>query len=215
MRRAPRSWSKPTGWRPARVWSSPPAPKRPTRQSTPCSSTTAMGSAGARVVIEECLQGEEASFIVMVDGHHVLPLASSQDHKRLLDGDRGPNTGGMGAYSPAPVLTPALHARAMREVIQPVVSGMDSGGRTVHRIPLRGADDLARRVSSKCSSSTAASATRRRNRSSCASRATCSPWSSTPSTVSSIASQAEWDRRVALGRGAGSARVSRQSAQGR
>ena len=69
-----------------------------------------MGSAGARVVIEECLQGEEASFIVMVDGHHVLPLATSQDHKRLLDGDRGPNTGGMGAYSPAPVLTPALHA---------------------------------------------------------------------------------------------------------
>jgi phosphoribosylamine--glycine ligase len=87
-----------------------------------------MGSAGARVVIEECLQGEEASFIVMVDGHHVLPLASSQDHKRLLDGDRGPNTGGMGAYSPAPVLTPALHARAMREVIQPVVNGMAAAG---------------------------------------------------------------------------------------
>jgi phosphoribosylamine--glycine ligase len=87
-----------------------------------------MGSAGARVVIEECLQGEEASFIVMVDGRHVLPLASSQDHKRLLDGDRGPNTGGMGAYSPAPVLTPALHARAMREVIQPVVSGMEAAG---------------------------------------------------------------------------------------
>jgi phosphoribosylamine--glycine ligase len=87
-----------------------------------------MGSAGARVVIEECLQGEEASFIVMVDGRHILPLASSQDHKRLLDGDRGPNTGGMGAYSPAPVLTPALHARAMREVIQPVVSGMGAAG---------------------------------------------------------------------------------------
>ncbi len=64
----------------------------------------------------------------MVDGHHVLPLASSQDHKRLLDGDRGPNTGGMGAYSPAPVLTPALHARAMREVIQPVVNGMAAAG---------------------------------------------------------------------------------------
>jgi len=87
-----------------------------------------MGSAGARVVIEECLQGEEASFIVMVDGHHILPLASSQDHKRLLDGDRGPNTGGMGAYSPAPVLTPALHARAMREVIQPAVNGMAAAG---------------------------------------------------------------------------------------
>jgi len=87
-----------------------------------------MGGAGARVVIEEFLQGEEASFIVMVDGRHVLPLASSQDHKRLLDGDKGPNTGGMGAYSPAPVLTPALHARAMREVIQPVVNGMEAAG---------------------------------------------------------------------------------------
>ncbi len=88
----------------------------------------AMGAAGARVVIEEFLQGEEASFIVMVDGRHVLPLATSQDHKRLLDGDRGPNTGGMGAYSPAPVLTPELHAKAMREVIQPVVQGMDAMG---------------------------------------------------------------------------------------
>jgi phosphoribosylamine--glycine ligase len=87
-----------------------------------------LGAAGARVVIEEFLGGEEASFIVMVDGRHVLPLASSQDHKRLLDGDKGPNTGGMGAYSPAPVLTPALHARAMREVIQPAVSGMEAEG---------------------------------------------------------------------------------------
>ena len=87
-----------------------------------------MGAAGARVVIEEFLEGEEASFIVMVDGKHVLPLASSQDHKRLLDADQGPNTGGMGAYSPAPVLTPALHARVMREIIQPVVTGMESEG---------------------------------------------------------------------------------------
>ena len=87
-----------------------------------------MGAAGARVVIEEYLAGEEASFIVMIDGHHVLAMASSQDHKRLLDGDRGPNTGGMGAYSPAPVLTPELHARAMREAIQPVVSGMEAMG---------------------------------------------------------------------------------------
>jgi len=87
-----------------------------------------MGSAGARVVIEDFLEGEEASFIVMVDGEHVLPLASSQDHKRLLDGDEGPNTGGMGAYSPAPVLTPSLHARAMREVIRPVVTGMAQSG---------------------------------------------------------------------------------------
>jgi len=87
-----------------------------------------MGSAGARVVIEEFLTGEEASFIVMIDGRHVLPLASSQDHKRLGDGDTGPNTGGMGAYSPAPVVTPAVHARAMREVIQPVVDGMEAEG---------------------------------------------------------------------------------------
>jgi phosphoribosylamine--glycine ligase len=87
-----------------------------------------MGSAGARVVIEDFLEGEEASFIVMVDGRHVLPLASSQDHKRLQDGDRGPNTGGMGAYSPAPIVTPALHARIMREIIDPAVNGMAADG---------------------------------------------------------------------------------------
>ena len=86
--------------------------------------------AGARVVIEEYLEGEEASFIVMVDGKNVLPLATSQDHKRLLDGDTGPNTGGMGAYSPAPVVTPEIHARVLREVIQPVVRGMESEGIT-------------------------------------------------------------------------------------
>jgi phosphoribosylamine--glycine ligase len=86
------------------------------------------GAAGEQVVIEEFLEGEEASFIVMVDGRHVLALATSQDHKRLLDGDLGPNTGGMGAYSPAPVLTPALHGRVMREVIHPVVQGMDALG---------------------------------------------------------------------------------------
>jgi len=84
--------------------------------------------AGARVVIEEHLAGEEASFIVMADGSNVLPLASSQDHKRLLDDDRGPNTGGMGAYSPAPVVTPAVHARIMREIILPAVQGMAAEG---------------------------------------------------------------------------------------
>jgi phosphoribosylamine--glycine ligase len=88
----------------------------------------ALGSAGARVVIEEYLEGEEASFIVMADGVHVLPLASSQDHKRLADGDRGPNTGGMGAYSPAPVVTPTIHARIMREVIVPAINGMAAEG---------------------------------------------------------------------------------------
>jgi phosphoribosylamine--glycine ligase len=87
-----------------------------------------LGDAGARVVIEECLVGEEASFIVMVDGRNVLPLASSQDHKRLQDGDQGPNTGGMGAYSPAPAVTPAVHARIMREIIVPAVNGMAADG---------------------------------------------------------------------------------------
>lgn len=85
-------------------------------------------SATARVVIEEFLEGEEASFIVMVDGKHILPLATSQDHKRLLDQDMGPNTGGMGAYSPAPIVTPQLHARVMREIIQPTVQGMAKDG---------------------------------------------------------------------------------------
>jgi phosphoribosylamine--glycine ligase len=82
----------------------------------------------ARVVIEEFLTGEEASFIVMVDGKNVLPLATSQDHKRLQDADQGPNTGGMGAYSPAPIVTPEVHARAMREVILPTIKGMEQDG---------------------------------------------------------------------------------------
>jgi len=84
--------------------------------------------AGREVVIEEFLEGEEASFIVMADGRHILPLATSQDHKRLNDGDRGPNTGGMGAYSPAPVVTPALHTRIMREIIEPAISGLAAEG---------------------------------------------------------------------------------------
>src|SRR5216684_4392474 len=87
-----------------------------------------MGAAGNRVVIEEFLEGEEASFIVLADGERVLPLATSQDHKRLMEGDRGPNTGGMGAYSPAPVVTPELHARVVREIIQPVLAGMAQEG---------------------------------------------------------------------------------------
>src|ERR1700704_1532864 len=87
-----------------------------------------MGEAGKRVVVEEFLEGEEASFIVLADGEHVLPLATSQDHKRLRDGDLGPNTGGMGAYSPAPVVTPELHAQLVREIIQPVLSGMIEEG---------------------------------------------------------------------------------------
>ncbi len=87
-----------------------------------------LGAAGSRVVIEEFLDGEEASFIVMADGHHALALATSQDHKRLSDGDTGPNTGGMGAYSPAPVVTPEIHARVMREVILPTIQGMEKDG---------------------------------------------------------------------------------------
>ncbi|RIY40576.1 phosphoribosylamine--glycine ligase [Neopusillimonas maritima] len=86
------------------------------------------GAAGARVVIEECLEGEEASFIVMCDDQQVLAMATSQDHKRLKDHDKGPNTGGMGAYSPAPIITPALHNRIMREVIQPTLQGMAKDG---------------------------------------------------------------------------------------
>jgi len=87
-----------------------------------------MGAAGERIVIEEYLEGEEASFIVLCDGREALSLASSQDHKRLLDGDSGPNTGGMGAYSPAPVVTPGVHAKVLREVIQPVLAGMEQAG---------------------------------------------------------------------------------------
>ena len=87
-----------------------------------------LGEAGREVVIEEFLEGEEASFIVMADGSHILPLATSQDHKRLEDGDRGPNTGGMGAYSPAPVVTPAIHARILREVIEPAIRGLAAEG---------------------------------------------------------------------------------------
>ncbi|HWS76990.1 MAG TPA: phosphoribosylamine--glycine ligase [Thermomonas sp.] len=91
-------------------------------------SGNAFGDAGARVVIEEFLDGEEASFISMVDGHTALPMATSQDHKRVGDGDTGPNTGGMGAYSPAPVVTPEVHARVMREVVEPTVQGMIADG---------------------------------------------------------------------------------------
>jgi len=88
----------------------------------------AFGKAGQRVVVEECLKGEEASFIVMVDGEHILPLATSQDHKARDNGDSGPNTGGMGAYSPAPVVTPEMYDRIMKEVIEPSVKGMAAEG---------------------------------------------------------------------------------------
>jgi phosphoribosylamine---glycine ligase len=88
----------------------------------------AYGAAGAEIVIEECLQGEEASFFALVDGTHALPLASAQDHKRAFDGEKGPNTGGMGAYSPAPVMTPEIAGRAMEEIVWPTVKGMAARG---------------------------------------------------------------------------------------
>lgn len=91
-------------------------------------SGSSFGDAGKRVIVEECLKGEEASFIVMVDGKNILPLATSQDHKAVYDGDTGPNTGGMGAYSPAPVLTDEIYERAMKEVIEPTVKGMADEG---------------------------------------------------------------------------------------
>ena len=119
----------------------------------------------ARVVIEEFLEGEEASFIVMCDGRNVLALATSQDHKRLGDGDSGPNTGGMGAYSPAPVVTPNVHARVMREIILPTIAGMAADGIPFTRLPLRRPDDRRARRSRRRSNSTAAWATPRRSRS--------------------------------------------------
>ena len=126
------------------------------------------GPAGDKVVVEEFLEGEEASFIAMVDGSHVLPLATSQDHKRLGDGDAGPNTGGMGAYSPAPVVTPA-HPRARRCARSSCrrVRGAGRRGHSLHRLPLRGPHDRRQTARRRCSSSTAASATRRRSRSWC------------------------------------------------
>ena len=103
------------------------------------------GSAGSRVVIEEFLEGEEASFITLVDGKTALPMATSQDHKRVHDGDCGPNTGGMGAYSPAPVVTPEVHARVMREIIEPTVRGMADDGHVFTGFPLRRPDDRCQR----------------------------------------------------------------------
>lgn len=100
----------------------------------------AFGDAGHRIVIEEFLDGEEASFIVMVDGEHVLPMATSQDHKRVGDKDTGPNTGGMGAYSPAPVVTDEVHQRTMKRIIWPTVKGMAAEGNTYTGF-LRGPDD--------------------------------------------------------------------------
>ena len=96
-----------------------------------------MGEAGAKLVIEDFLDGEEASFIVLADGEHSLSLATSQDHKRLRDGDEGPNTGGMGAYSPAPVVTPAMHARIVREVDRADRTRHGEGRHPILRFPVR------------------------------------------------------------------------------
>ncbi|MBI3898180.1 MAG: phosphoribosylamine--glycine ligase [Gammaproteobacteria bacterium] len=114
----------------------------------------AFGDAGARVVIEEFLAGEEASFMVMVDGQHILPLATSQDHKRANDNDEGPNTGGMGAYSPAPVVTPEIHARIMRDIIEPTVRGMAAEGRAytgfLYAGLMIGSDDTPKVIEFNC-----------------------------------------------------------------
>ncbi len=103
------------------------------------------GAAGEVVVIEEFLEGEEASFIAIVSGEHILPLATSQDHKRRDDADQGPNTGGMGAYSPAPVVTDAIHRRIMREVMAPTVRGLIADGTPYRGLSVRRADDRAGR----------------------------------------------------------------------
>ena len=106
------------------------------------------GAAGAEVVIEEFLQGEEASFFVLCDGEHALPLATAQDHKRVFDGDQGPNTGGMGAYSPAPVMTEAICARVMDEIIQPTLTAMAARGTPLQGRAVRRPDDHRRRARS-------------------------------------------------------------------
>jgi phosphoribosylamine--glycine ligase len=137
--------------------------------STSCCVDNKLGvshnAGGARVVIEEFLQGEEASFIVLCDGKNVAALATSQDHKRLLDGDEGPNTGGMGAYSPAPVVTAEVHAKAMREIILPTMRGMEKDGIPFTGFLYAGLMIDARPASPRRSNSTAAWATPRRSRS--------------------------------------------------
>jgi phosphoribosylamine--glycine ligase len=143
--RARRSSSRPTAWPPARAWWCRDGRAEAHAAVDMMLADNKLGDAGARVVIEEFLDGEEASFIVMADGRHVLALATSQDHKRCKDGDQGPNTGGMGAYSPAPVVTPEIHARVMREVIMPTINGMAADGIALHRLPLCRPDDQARR----------------------------------------------------------------------
>ena len=117
------------------------------------------GAAGAEVVIEEFLDGEEASFFALCDGATAIPFGAAQDHKRAFDGDRGPNTGGMGAYSPAPMLTPALQERVMREIVAPTLAGMRARGAPYRRRALRRADDDGRTARSS-SSTMPASATR-------------------------------------------------------
>ena len=108
----------------------------------------AFGSAGEKLVIEEFLDGEEASFMVLTDGEHVLPLASSQDHKRVFDNDEGPNTGGMGAYSPAPAVTPAIHDRILRDILTPLLAGLKKARHPLSRRDLRRPDDHQRRPES-------------------------------------------------------------------
>ncbi len=124
------------------------------------------GAAGASVVIEEFMAGEEASFFAFTDGRNILPLASAQDHKRIFDGDQGPNTGGMGAYSPAPVVTPDLYEEIVTTIVRPTIAGMAAEGTPYCGILYVGL--MIKTASRGSSSTTPASATRRRSRCWCA-----------------------------------------------
>ena len=134
-----------------------PASRRRSRRSMPRFGG-AFGEAGSTVLVEDCLVGEEVSLFALVDGAHVLEFGTAQDHKRAGEGDTGPNTGGMGAYAPAPCMTPALTERAMAEIVRPTVAGMAAEGTPVSGRPVR-RPDAHRRPAPSCSSSTSASAT--------------------------------------------------------
>ncbi len=138
------------------------------------------GAAGASVVIEDVLVGEEASYLVITDGERIAPFAPAQDHKRALDGDRGENTGGMGAVAPAPIVSDAVEKRVLEEIVHPTLRGMRGGGHAVRGRALRRADDRPRTARRRWSSSTAASATRRRRCSSRRWTATCCRCSTAP-----------------------------------
>ncbi len=173
------------------------------------------GDAGARIVIEEFLAGEEASFIVMCDGKNILPLATSQDHKRLKDHDQGPNTGGMGAYSPAPIVTPAMHARVMREIIMPTIQGMAKDGIAFTGFLYAGlmidADGTPKHAGIQLPHGRPGNAA---DHGAPEKRPGHRAWN-TPSTARSTPVELEWDRRTAVGVVHGRRRLPGRAAQGR